>query len=125
VAVEMRKQLLAMGKEVKLLAIFDTSAECMIYKSGISQCFTRKLWRQLPKLLFFTRSFIRNPGRTVRYQWSVVRYRAEKAGLLKKRGESTEMYERFDRINKNHGKAYSGYGASWLGWVCVAGGAGV
>lgn len=108
VAVEMRKQLVAMGKEVKLLAMFDTNAETTIYNKEWSVNFSRKFKRQFPKLLFFTKSFFRRPVVTVQYQANYVRELGYKTGLLK-RPEPTGIYVRFNKINEKHGSAFKKY----------------
>jgi len=70
VAYEMAQQLTAMGKEVKLLAMFDTDARALVlHRTKLD----RLLWRtkrQFPKLLFIGQSLLRHPVDTLRYQRS-------------------------------------------------------
>ncbi|GAB3804010.1 hypothetical protein GCM10028819_34830 [Spirosoma humi] len=68
VALEMARQLKAMGKEVKLLAMFDTNAqERDSSQTGLPRLM-RKLYRQLPKLVWFTNSLVRHPLMALQYQ---------------------------------------------------------
>lgn len=78
IAVEMARQLKAMGKEVKLVGVFDTNADeysahqymahkPAIYKTG------KKILRQGPKLIWFTKSLLQKPGATLSYQKSYVK----------------------------------------------------
>lgn len=68
VAYEMAQQLTAMGKEIKLLAMFDTDARALVpHRTKLS----RFLWRtkrQFPKLLFIGQSLLRHPADTLHYQ---------------------------------------------------------
>ncbi|SDE01311.1 amino acid adenylation domain-containing protein [Mucilaginibacter pineti] len=58
VAVEMERQLTAMGKDVKMLAIFDTNAENSIYNKPIKSILWRKIFRQFPKILWGAKSMV-------------------------------------------------------------------
>ncbi len=68
VAYEMARQLTAMGKEVNMLAMFDTDARALVtHQTKLD----RLLWRtrrQFPKLLFVGRSLLKHPVETLRYQ---------------------------------------------------------
>ncbi len=108
VAVEMRKQLVAMGKEVKLLAMFDTNAETTIYNKDWSVKLPRKLKRQFPKLLFFTKSFFDRPITTIKYQADYIVELGQKIGMIKK-PEATGIYVRFNKINEKHLSAFKKY----------------
>jgi thioesterase domain-containing protein/acyl carrier protein len=108
VAVEMRKQLVAMGKDVKLLAMFDTNAETTIYNKNWSVKLPRKLKRQFPKLLFFTKSFFVRPFTTIKYQVAYFAGVGQTIGLLKK-PEATGIYIRFNKINEKHLVAFKKY----------------
>ncbi len=68
VALEMARQLKAMGKAVKLLGMFDTNAEESLTQLPTGQKLWRKLTRQFPKLLWIGKSFIKQPLATLRYQ---------------------------------------------------------
>lgn len=68
VALEMAQQLKAMGKEVKMLAMFDTNAQESEYHYSAMRKLGLKVLRQFPKAVWFTRSLLRNPADTIRYQ---------------------------------------------------------
>ncbi|RRB02255.1 non-ribosomal peptide synthetase [Larkinella rosea] len=78
IAVEMARQLQAMGKEVKLVGVFDTNADeysahqVMAHKSALYKL-GKKLHRQIPKLVWFTKSLLQKPGATLRYQKGYVK----------------------------------------------------
>lgn len=68
VALEMARQLKEMGKEVKLVAMFDTNAqERDSSQTGLPRLL-RKLNRQLPKLVWFTSSLVQHPIMALQYQ---------------------------------------------------------
>ena len=64
IAVEMRKQMAAMGKEVKMLIIFDTDAEKSEEKS-LFYLVPRKIRKNLPLVLSAVAAFIRRPIATL------------------------------------------------------------
>src|SRR5690606_16929625 len=69
VAFEMAKQLLAMGKEIKMLGILDTDAFMGDrYKSKL-KLYTVKGLRQFRKIGFYTRQLITSPRDFFKYQW--------------------------------------------------------
>ncbi|MFD2933949.1 non-ribosomal peptide synthetase [Spirosoma flavum] len=68
VALEMARQLKAMGKEVKLLAMFDTNAQESDNNQPMISWLSRKILRQFPKLIWFTRSLVQHPIMTIQYQ---------------------------------------------------------
>ena len=67
IAYEMAKQLLAKGKEIKKLVIFDTNVGNRVFVTGVSK-FNKKLIRQFKKGYHFSRSFLYNPKETLKYQ---------------------------------------------------------
>ncbi|HEX4851336.1 MAG TPA: amino acid adenylation domain-containing protein, partial [Puia sp.] len=83
VAFEMAKQLAAMGKEIKMLAIFDTNADNSESLLPTSTRLRRKVKRQFPKMLFIMKSLGSHPWQTLQYQWkfakSKFRYLLERA----------------------------------------------
>ncbi|GAB3929083.1 non-ribosomal peptide synthetase [Larkinella terrae] len=78
IAVEMARQLQVMGKEVKLVGVFDTNADeysahqVMAEKSNFYK-FGKKILRQGPKLVWFTKSLFQKPGATLNYQKGYVK----------------------------------------------------
>jgi amino acid adenylation domain-containing protein len=70
VALEMARQLKAMGKDVKMLAMFDTNAQesdTHVNQTRLTR-FGRKILRQFPKLIWFTRSLVQHPIETLAHQ---------------------------------------------------------
>jgi amino acid adenylation domain-containing protein len=109
IAIEMRRQLEAMGKEVKLLAIFDTNAEASIlYAADWSIKLPMKLKRQFPKLIFFTKCFFKRPITTIKYQWEYVKNLGKKIGLIKT-PQATGIYINLNRIQEKHLAAFKKY----------------
>lgn len=68
VALEMARQLKEMGKEVKMLAMFDTNAQESETKYSKTSWLIRKVFRQFPKMIWVTRSLIQQPVQTLQYQ---------------------------------------------------------
>jgi len=66
IAVEMRKQMVAMGKEVKMLIIFDTDAEKSKYRNW-RYLLPRKIKRHLPRLISLLRTAMRQPVKSFKY----------------------------------------------------------
>ena len=65
---EMARQLRAMGKEIKLLAAFDTYAGDTHPSDHRLTKVVHKIRRQPIKLLFFAREFLKDPGEALHYQ---------------------------------------------------------
>jgi amino acid adenylation domain-containing protein len=112
VAIEMKKQLEAMGKQVKMLALFDTNAENVIYQKDLSRSLSRRIKRQFPKFLFIARSAITRPQATFKYQCFVLSQKINnlcyKLGV-KQRPELTGVNKYISRINEHHLKALRNY----------------
>jgi len=111
VAFEMAKQLEAMGKEIKTLAIFDTYAE---YNSDYFVPKTvklkRKVFRQFPKMLFILKSLRRHPRQTVQYQMNFVNGLLTRVGLKKRQPSEEEALSVYaNKINEKHYRAYGNY----------------
>ncbi|MFI5158591.1 MAG: amino acid adenylation domain-containing protein [Sphingobacteriales bacterium] len=90
VAVEMRKQLKAIGKEVKLI-IFDSDAEKSEFKS-LRYLFPRKIKRNLPRVFNFVKSILTNPVRI--FQQTLKKIQSQRA--LKQ--DSKEFYRQIKKI---------------------------
>lgn len=109
VAFEMARQLQAMGKEVKMLAMLDTYAYNHGYfETGLPKYIT-KIKRQFPKLLFITGSLMRQPMETIRYQQSFFMRKyneiAVYMGLQKTPGADSAE----DKVNEKYEAAYRKY----------------
>jgi len=114
VAFEMARQLQAKGKEVKMLAIFDTAAD----NTGVQfdpawKRLLRKFARQFPKLVFILQSLGRHPGQTIKYQTSFfkrkMRQPFERFGLLPEEKSEWDTLEHAPRINEKIEIAYNEY----------------
>jgi amino acid adenylation domain-containing protein len=108
VAIEMRRQLELMGKEVKMLAIFDTNAFNTLYNKELSKKILKKIKRQLPKFVWFTKLFFKDPKTTIYYQCGYVKKQLYKLGLLKQ-PETTGMYSLLNKVNAKHQLALKKY----------------
>ena len=112
VAYEMARQLTAMGKEIKLLAMFDTDARALvIHQTKLD----RLLWRtkrQFPKLLFVGKSLLKHPVETLRYQrdYFAGKYQQllQAVGLREVAKPDGEL-EHMDAIMAAHDEAFYAY----------------
>ena len=114
VAFEMAKHLNAMGKTVKLLAIFDTNADNSDYYLPTKTRINRKIKRQFPKMLFVVKSFRSYPKQTLMYQYRYFRnkFRAlmEMTGMInKEQAEEEQLTVYANRIHQAHHKAFCNY----------------
>ncbi|HLY69273.1 MAG TPA: amino acid adenylation domain-containing protein [Puia sp.] len=114
VAFEMAKQFIKMGKEVKMLALFDTHIANEDYFLSSASKMKRKILRQLPKMAFILTSLAKHPKATIRYQvdffQSKVRKILEKIGLMKPRESAEQSFSVYaDMINEKHDYAYMNY----------------
>lgn len=85
---EMARQLRSMGKEIKLLAAFDTYAGDTHPSDRRLTKILHKIRRQPIKLLFFVRAFLKDPGEALHYQLFIgakrIRPVLERAGIVRK-----------------------------------------
>ncbi|HVM89005.1 MAG TPA: amino acid adenylation domain-containing protein [Puia sp.] len=114
VVFEMAKQLKAMGKEVRLVAIFDTNVAGADNFLSSSQRWKKKIVRQFPKALFVFQSFAKYPADTIKYQFNFffgkIRSLLEKAGMLNSLPAEEEQLSVYaKRINEAYFKAYANY----------------
>ena len=113
VALEMARQLKAMGKQVKMLGMFDTNAEESTLHYSLTDKLSRKAARQLPKLAWVVQSLIEKPIATLRYQQQYVEGQIK--SLLKVTGSPTSESkadagpDHMDRIIEKHEIAYQNY----------------
>ncbi|ACU58931.1 non-ribosomal peptide synthetase [Chitinophaga pinensis] len=109
VAYEMSRQLQAMGKKVKMLAMFDTYAYNKgHFETGVPK-YIRKIKRQFPKFLFITQSLIRHPKETLDYQQAffVRKYNEIAVYIGLQRPPESDRAE--DKINEKYEAAYRKY----------------
>jgi len=105
VAVEMRKQLVAMGKEVKMLMMFDTNAEKTEYKDWY-MVFPKKVKRNLPKLLSFLKSLLSEPLALAKKQYKrIVQRMLEKTS----KRDAKSFYQKIKNIKQKHLIAFRKY----------------
>ncbi|WP_229689048.1 non-ribosomal peptide synthetase [Puia dinghuensis] len=114
IAFEMARQLQAMGKEVKMLGIFDTAADnTSVQFDPLWKRMLRKFGRQFPKLLFILQSLGRHPGQTIKYQSSFFRRKMrvplEKVGLLHHMPNELNTLENAGKVNEKIEIAYRDY----------------
>ncbi len=111
VAIEIKRQLESMGKEVKTLGIFDTDAGVLHYKKSGLRKVPKKLIRQFPKALFVVKSLINNPAEAINYQKELAAKKFKK--LSSKFGRQDEELTDIDlnlyKININHEVALNNY----------------
>ena len=111
VALEMARQLKAMGKEVKMLAMFDTNAEESTMHYSLSGKLGRKAARQLPKLAWIMRSLVKEPAITLRYQRQYVEERVKTLlNVIDPTPDDAEAKPgHMERIMEKHEIAYQNY----------------
>lgn len=112
VAIEMARQFASLGKEVKMLGIFDTDAENVFYAKSWRINFPRKIKRQFPKLLWILKSFMKDPASTLNYQYNLFLKRMKKLMYrfgLKKDPKKEGVYSQINVINQKHQEAFKAY----------------
>jgi amino acid adenylation domain-containing protein len=113
VAFEMAKQLKALGKEINMLAIFDTNANHARNSGSWPLKIGKKIRRQFPKFLFIGKSFFKRPGETIRYQFTIAKNKLLnlliKIGLVKIIPNKEDHLEHTDKINHFHDIAFDHY----------------
>ncbi|RYD55333.1 MAG: amino acid adenylation domain-containing protein [Sphingobacteriales bacterium] len=112
VAIEMKKQLEAAGKKVKLLALFDTNAENVLYTKSWVQTLPHRIKRQVPKFFFIVKSAIKEPQKMLRYQYSGLAKRVNKLCYrlgIKKEPELKGINRNINKIGEKNLKALREY----------------
>jgi len=113
VAFEMAKQFKTMGKEVNMLAIFDTNADNSVFFDKKSTRIKKKIKRQFPKFRFIVQSFIKDPSSTMDYQFKLVKGKINNllswAGIIQKEPDEDEHLVHADKINHSHDIAFRKY----------------
>ena len=106
VALEIRRQLAAMGKELKMLIMFDTDAEKTEYKDWYS-LFPKKVKRHFPALISFLKSSFFQPVATFKNQ-----FQNRSPNILAKyfsKRESKTFYRLIKKIREKHLVAFRSY----------------
>ena len=110
VALEMARQLKAMGREVKMLAMFDTNAEESTMHYSLTNKLGRKAARQLPKLAWIMRSLVNEPAITLRYQRQYVEGRVKTLlNVADQTPDADAKPGHMERIMEKHETAYQNY----------------
>ena len=113
VAFEMAKQLKARGREVNMLAIFDTNADNSIYSDSRTVKWKKKIKRQFRKLNFIIHSLLKHPVETLKYQFNFFRFKLNHlfaaAGIAEREVDDDEQLEHADKINRYHDIAFRKY----------------
>lgn len=99
VAMEIRKQMVAQGREVKMLIIFDTDAEKTEYKDWYS-LLPKKAKRHFPRMLQAMRLSVS--------QWFTGKTLESEAPVEKKK-DSKEFYKLIQKIKNKHITAFRNY----------------
>jgi amino acid adenylation domain-containing protein len=105
IAVEMARQLQAMNKEVKMLAIFDTDADNAREREPWYKIQPKVLKRYLPKFLGGTKSMTEQIAAKFRDKTNALK---DKAGLAPK-GESAEYFAMLDAVIIRYFEALKNY----------------
>ncbi|GEO10787.1 non-ribosomal peptide synthetase [Segetibacter aerophilus] len=112
VAIEMARQLRLMGKEVKLLAMFDTNAKEHFSETSAFHKGLNKIIRQFKKGAWISSSLIKQPKTTIDYQMSFLSNKVKaisfSLGLLKAK-ERSEYLPELNLISRQNDIAYNNY----------------
>jgi amino acid adenylation domain-containing protein len=112
VAIEMARQLRLLGKEVKLLAMFDTNAEEHFSKTTTFNKACNKVIRQFKKGAWITSRLLKHPGSTIDYQANFLKNKvislSTSIGLLKQQKPEGYLLE-LHRISQQNNMAYYNY----------------
>lgn len=109
VAFEMARQLQAMGKQVRMLAMFDTYAYNRgHFETGLPR-YISKIKRQFPKLLFVTNSLMRQPMETIRYQQAFFMRKYNEFAVYMGLQNPPSLDSAEDKINAKYEVAYRKY----------------
>lgn len=107
IAWEMVRQLKAMGKDVRMLAMMDTNIQEQLYQKPLLERFSKKLMRQWNKLLFRLGTSFSYPADTWDYLKTIYTHRYKK--LLDKDYDSENMPVFMMRIADKMEHAYYHY----------------
>ena len=108
IAYEMAKQLLAKGKEVALLGIFDTVATQPPCTAHTWTRLTEKIMRQFRKIPFWIRTFRESPSEAIAYQRLIIGERLKEI-IHGKDYDGIESFSFNPEVLKTYIKAYNNY----------------
>ena len=112
VAYEMAQQLTAMGKELKMLAMFDTDARAITNHHTTANRVIWRIGRQFPKLIWIGKLLIRHPAKTIAYQWNYIRTGTRtllRALGMQKTPPAESELARIAYLTEKHETAYQNY----------------
>jgi amino acid adenylation domain-containing protein len=108
IAFEMARQLLQMGKEVKMLGILDTNAGNRDPSEKKNKRIYKTIIRQFKKLFFFSKLFLTHPQRTAAYQFDILNERFRKL-FYRKYKVDKEFFTYEQELNRSYNIAYDSY----------------
>ncbi|WP_245128078.1 non-ribosomal peptide synthetase [Mucilaginibacter straminoryzae] len=112
IGIEMARILKNMGKEIRLLALFDANAQNSEKYNSWTSRIGRKILRQGPKAVWFTRSLVKTPAKAIGYQLFLLRNNAnrilQKLRLVKQE-KSIGVFEQLERVTQKYNEAYYNY----------------
>ena len=112
VAYEMAQQLTRMGKEIKMLAMFDTDARALISHYTVLDRLVWKIGRQFPKFIWIGKSLFKHPSKTIAYQLSFFRTRTNallRAVGLKASPVPNGELAHLDYLIEKHERSFDNY----------------
>ncbi|OOQ60759.1 non-ribosomal peptide synthetase [Mucilaginibacter pedocola] len=112
IAYEMAKQMLAMGKDVKMLAMFDTYADQTKIHTPPVIRFVKDVWHLIKQIAYTPVLFVQDPKRTVEYKSREIGRRIQKVykkmfphKVKKKEGfaaYTNEIHEKSEAAQRNY-----------------------
>ncbi|MGE9312912.1 non-ribosomal peptide synthetase [Niabella sp. CJ426] len=90
IAFEMARQLIAMGKEIKMVGIMDTNVSERVESEQKPGKLVRFLNRQAKKTVFFGGNLLSSPREVLKYQWTVLNKKLNKNF---KEAEDEQIYD--------------------------------
>ncbi|BAV05297.1 amino acid adenylation domain-containing protein [Filimonas lacunae] len=110
IALEMSRQLEAIGKKVTMLGMIDTYVDNVALFDSRKMQLVKKVLRQFPKILFFAGSFFRYPQDTILYQLKSIKGRFQKllmGGTEEKMITADQSFQ--EKIYEEYDRAYLEY----------------
>lgn len=109
IAVEIARQLKAMGKEISFLGVMDTYAGIDPPAMRKSERIRRKIIRQFYKVPFFVRSFFQHPKEAIEYQLQIIASKFQSI-FISETETVKDMFTPYElEIYKTYDKAYESY----------------
>lgn len=106
VVFEMARQLIAMGKEIKMLGIMDTNVSDRVSPEEKPSKVIRFLNRQVRKAAFFGGNMMHSPREVINYQWSVLNRKLNKSFQV---AEDEQIYDYGMPVIEAYNNAYDNY----------------